>query len=215
MSDRKSPTEQGGRPDSWFRRMSLPRHKLPPHHKLARLTRFRLIIPLKRHPDLPEIKARGVAWGTALAMTPLVGIQMPLVTLFWLMTRPFEALRFSLVLGLAWTWVTNVFTLVPFYYAFYVTGQIALGHWDDFAGYDTFAKLFSGALVADVGVVERTLRYIEWLAREIGLTMLLGCVPYVIGGAWLSYRLSLAFLHSRQRRRRARQETEAQARDGA
>lgn len=184
--------------------MGLPRHQLPPHHKLARLTRFRLVIPLKRHPDLPEIKARGVAWGTFVAMTPLVGIQMPIVTLFWLITRPFETVRFSLVLGLAYTWITNVFTLLPFYYMFYVTGQVMLGHWGDLAGYETFTKLFSGALVNDVGFVPRTLHYIEWLAREVGMTMLIGCVPYAVLGAWVAYRLSLAFLHRRGRKRAAR-----------
>jgi uncharacterized protein len=207
VSDRKSPAKQRTGPAGWFRRMGLPRHKLPPHHKLARLTRFRLIIPLKRHPGLPEIKARGVAWGTAIAMTPLVGIQMPLITLLWIAFRPFEALRFSLVLALAWTWVTNVFTLVPFYYAFYVTGQVLLGHWDNLAGYETFATLFSGALITEAGFLERTIRYIEWLAREIGVTMLIGCVPYVIGGAWISYALSIAFLRRRQRRRGGRGET--------
>ena len=90
---------------------------------MLRLLKYRLIIPLLRSEKPVQYKAKGVAVGLAWALTPLVGIQMWLVFVTWLIWKKISKEGFSLTLALAWTWVTNVFTLVPVYYIFYVTGQ--------------------------------------------------------------------------------------------
>ena len=102
---------------------------------LTRLLKLRLVIPILRSPHPPEHTARGVAIGTMWAMTPLVGIQMWLVSMTWIVYKKVFKTSFSLPLGLAFTWITNVFTMVPMYYIFYVTGQLMLGHWDSISGY--------------------------------------------------------------------------------
>ena len=89
-----------------------------------------LRIPLIRSQKPAEYKAKGVAVGLAWAMTPLVGIHMWLVFMTWVIWKKFSPKGFSLTLGLAWTWVTNVFTMVPAYYMFYVTGQLMMGRFD-------------------------------------------------------------------------------------
>ena len=68
---------------------------------LGRICRYRLVIPILRSPHPPEYKARGVAVGTAWAMTPLVGIQMYLVFMTWLISKKVFKWNFSLPLGLA------------------------------------------------------------------------------------------------------------------
>jgi hypothetical protein len=105
--------------------------------KGIRLIRIRLIVPLLRSPHPPEYKARGVAVGLAWAMTPLVGIQMWLVFMTWVASRKFFKWDFSLPLAIAWTWLTNVFTMIPIYYIFYVTGQIIRWQVDSISGYTT------------------------------------------------------------------------------
>ena len=61
------------------------------------------------------------------AMTPFFGIQMALVMGTWLVTKKIFNWDFSIVNGLAWTWVTNVFTLLPVFYMFFLTGNLMLG----------------------------------------------------------------------------------------
>ena len=91
----------------------------------------------------------GVAW----AMTPLVGIQMYLVFMTWLIGKKIFKWSFSLPLGLAYTWLTNVFTLVPFYYAFYATGQWMLCR--PVAAFDNLKGTIETAFNADFSFVEK------------------------------------------------------------
>ena len=72
--------------------------------RIKRLLRLKLIIPLLRSPHPPEYKARGVAVGMAWAMTPLVGIQMWLVFMTWVIAKKIFKWGFSMPLALAWTW---------------------------------------------------------------------------------------------------------------
>jgi hypothetical protein len=92
---------------------ALPKRSL--WQRMVRLTTYRLLIPIKRARHAPEYGARGVMVGMAWAMTPLVGIQMYLVFMTWLIARRLFRWNFSLIIGLAWTWTTNVITLFPIY----------------------------------------------------------------------------------------------------
>ena len=62
---------------------------------IGRLFKKRLLIPIIRSPHPPEYTARGVAIGTMWAMTPLVGIQMWLVSMTWLFYKKFLKTSFS------------------------------------------------------------------------------------------------------------------------
>ncbi len=172
--------------------------------RLGRLARLRLIVPIKRSRHPPEYTARGVAIGVAWAFTPTVGIQMYMVLMTWLVCKPFKRFEFSVLVACAWTWVTNVFTLLPCYYGFYVTGQIMLGRWDDLAGWNAFVGTWRNIVLGrDAGVWESLLRYVTQVAKQEWEPLVLGSIPWAVGLAWLGYVWSLKFL--RHRRRRAQQ----------
>jgi|APTNR8051073442_1049403.scaffolds.fasta_scaffold03581_5 hypothetical protein len=168
--------------------------------RVRRLAHLRLMIPIKRSRHPPEFAARGVAIGLFWAFTPLVGIQLYLVLLTWLVARLRADFNFSLIIAMAWTWVTNVFTLWPTYYVYYLTGRILMGNWTFSTGYREFVDTWQSALGTDQGLLQAAISGVTAIAREQGLPLLIGCIPYAIGSAWLGYRWSLAYV----RRRRAR-----------
>lgn len=178
----------------------------------TRLARYRLVIPVLRSRHPPEHTARGVMTGLFWAMTPLVGIQMLLVLATWIACRRLFDWHFSLVLGLAWTWVTNAFTILPFYYAYYVTGQVLLGHWDALTGFDTFATLWREAFAADVGFWKAVADYTVALVEGWGVPLLIGSLPWAFGSAAIGYWVSLRVSRRRAAIRAARAEQADQRR---
>jgi uncharacterized protein (DUF2062 family) len=171
--------------------------------RLVRLITYRLLIPIKRARHAPEYVARGVMVGMAWAMTPFVGIQMYLVFMTWLIARRLFRWDFSLIIGLAWTWTTNVVTVFPIYYVFYLTGQILLGHWDNIGGYASFVGLLEQTFGPDLSLWETLERYGVFVIKDWGLAMAIGSLPWSALGGWLGYRWGLAYA----RRRRAKRTT--------
>jgi len=171
----------------------------------VRLIRYRLVIPLLRSRHPPEHTARGVAIGLMWAMTPLVGIQMLCVALTWIITSRLFSWHFNLVLGLAWTWITNVFTVLPFYYAFYVTGQLLMGHFDDFSGYERFVALWQETFTPDATFWEITKAYTVDILQGWGLPLLVGSLPWVLITGIVGYVSTLRLSRRRQARLQARQ----------
>jgi len=170
---------------------------------LWRLIRYRLHIPMKRSSHPPDHIARGVMVGMAWAMTPFIGLQMTLVFLTWLLTRRAFNWDFSLANGLAWTWTTNVFTLIPIFYIFYVTGQIMLGHFDDITGYETFKGLFAGVHNPASGWLDYVSKWFAGFLVGVGLPLTVGSIPWAVFAGWVSYYLTLRFV-TQFRARRAR-----------
>lgn len=142
----------------------------------------------------------GVAW----AMTPTVGIQMPIVLATWIVARRLFRWDFSLVNGLAWTWLTNVFTLVPCYYVFFVTGQIMLGRFDDLAGYDSFVRLWDSTEKPTLDSWDSIVLWFRTIFEGWGVSMLVGSLPWAVVCGWAGYVWSLAFVRKYRARRRAR-----------
>lgn len=171
---------------------------------LWRITRHRLVVPLKRSSQPPEYRARGVAVGMLWAMTPLVGIQMYLVTMTWLVMRRSPKTNFSVIIGCAWTWVTNVVTLPPIYYVFYVTGQVMRGQWDDLAGFNAFVKMWDESFSGTQGFWETTVSLMELLVENFGISMMVGCLPWAIASYFISYKLTYQFIMKRRARREER-----------
>ena len=187
------------------RRRSLP-------ERLTRWLRYRAVIPLKRSRHPPAYMARSVSVGLFWAMTPTIGVQMAMVMLHWLAVRWRRRWDFNVVYAMAWTWVTNMFTVLPVYYVFYITGQVFLGRWDDLAGYRSFLRLWHTPFVDDPGGldsrIDQVLVFFDVVVRGWGLAMLVGCVPYAIVAAWIGYVWSHKFVvrhrSNKLRRRLAR-----------
>lgn len=164
--------------------------------KLKRGIHFRLIVPLKRSTQDPVILARGVLVGMAWAMTPLVGIQMTTVLVTWVIAKKLFSWSFSLPIALAFTWVTNVFTMVPIYYVFYVTGKIMMGDFSNITGWDSVKEMTQNTFFGDYSTYESILLFCRMLLQDWGLAMAVGCLPWAFVMGWISYRWSLKFLIS-------------------
>ena len=164
---------------------------------LGLLLRVKLVVPMLRSTSAPEITARGALVGMAWAMTPLVGIQMYLVFMTWLFSRKVCKWDFSLPVGLAWTWVTNVFTVPPFYYAFYVTGKMMTG---TFAERTTYAKFYDliMKIVNENGVVEALKATVAVLIKDWGFSMMIGSIPWIVFGGWGAYAWTLWYIRKRR-----------------
>lgn len=179
---------------------------------LYRLVRSKLVIPVVRSPHSPEHTARGVMVGLVCAMTPTVGIQMSVVLFAWFVAQKWLRWDFSLVNGIAWSWVTNVFTMVPIYYTFYVTGQVIMGRFGDLGGYESFTRVWSVLLTSEGGWWERFVAWLDVMVTDWGLPMVVGCIPWAILFGWLGYRLSLNYvIRHRENRRLRRQRKRRQA----
>ena len=121
-------------------------------------------------------------------MTPIFGAQMAAVLITWLIARRLFKWDFSLINGLAWTWTTNVFTLLPAFYVFYVTGQVMMGRFENLGGRETFDRL--SAIISDPNLtgIEAATNWVSTIASDWGLPLCIGWVPW--GGAFGLDRLS-------------------------
>lgn len=171
------------------------------------------MIPLVRSRQPPENAARSVAVGLLWAFTPTFGVQMAFVCVHWYVARVFFRRDFNVVVAMAWTWITNVFTVAPTYYAFFVAGQILLGRWGDLSGYrgfQEFRRTALGEIAGDPASFEAWRTYVSVVAEGWGLAMLVGSAPfaalaYVAGYRW-ALRVTLRWRARRRRARRVRAE---------
>jgi uncharacterized protein (DUF2062 family) len=168
-------------------------HKKRWTERFRRLIRLRLIVPIKRSRRPPEYSARGSLVGLVWAFTPLIGFQIYLCLATWIVARKLFKWDFSLAVACAWTWTTNMLTMVPAYYMFYVTGYYLLGFQDNAADYAGFAHIFREA--ADVGV---------WNALKVsvtkcGLLLSVGCLPWAAFFGWLGYSCTLKYTLMRRK----------------
>ncbi|MBR1544721.1 MAG: DUF2062 domain-containing protein [Alphaproteobacteria bacterium] len=161
--------------------------------RCQRLLKMKLVVPVMRLSLPPEVKAMGVGVGLFWAMTPLVGIQMWIVFMTWLFFKKVLHIDFSLVLGIAYTWVTNVFTMIPIYYIFYVTGQIMRGKIGDISGYSHLSNIFKDAFMGDLSFYEKWVLIFKILLKDWGISMAIGCLPWAIVCSVVGYRLTLKF----------------------
>jgi len=166
---------------------------------LLRFVYLRLIIPLKRSSHPPEYTARGIAVAVFWAFTPLIPIQTYLLGLTWLIARRFPQTEFNLLVGLAWIWITNAFTMIPVYFMFYVTGKFLLGHWDGTVGYTTFAEQWRIIIEHSDGFFETSKAISQLLLRQQGIFLAIGSLPYAFGFGWLAYVWSRRFLRKSSR----------------
>ncbi|MDA1098488.1 MAG: DUF2062 domain-containing protein [Proteobacteria bacterium] len=181
--------------------MTRPKHNLWQGYR--RLLRLRLVIPVLRSPAAADYTARGVFVGLLVAMTPTVGFQMLIVAGIWAAVRLLRpAWDFNVVVGMLWTWLTNVFTAPPIYYLFLLTGEAMLGRWGDAGGYAMFSDRLVELLQTDASFLESLWIYAVGIFDAWGVPMLLGCVPWAFGSAFLGYWWSLRLVQRFRERRR-------------
>jgi hypothetical protein len=108
------------------------------------------------------------------------------------------------VIGVAWTWVSNIFTMWPTYYLFYLTGKLLTGEFHDARGYQHFVGKLQALLAEHGGFVKTLAASLVMVAHDQGVPMLIGCVPWAIATAWLGYWCTLRYVHRRRRVRSAR-----------
>lgn len=142
-----------------------------------------LRIRLRSHP--PEHAARGVGIGMFAAMTPTIGIQIPIMIGMWLCVRRW--FDFSLPIAIACTFITNVFTFVPIYYLFVVTGRFMLGQNDEVRSFDFFSSRLTTTVndpsVEPIGMLTNMIQIFD----AFGLPLMLGCLPWAISISIVSY----------------------------
>ena len=177
--------------------------------RIGRLMRLRLVIPMVRSRQPPENTARAVAVGIFWALTPTFGIQMALSAVHWYIARTFFRRDFNVVVAMAWTWVTNLFTVPIAYYLFFLTGQILLGRWNDLSGYESFQTFWVTAM-GEAGGDPTSLAawntYFSVIVEGWGLALLVGSLPLAFVGYFVGYYWTL---HIARRWRVLRQEKRA------
>lgn len=188
-------------------RRAIPQRRRSRWARLRRWVHYKLMIPIKRSHHPPEHTARGSLVGLAWAFTPSIGLQMLLVIATWIVARRLFRWDFNVIVGVAWTWTTNALTMLPSYYAFYVTGQVMLGQWHDLAGYQSFLALWqSTAGPADEGTdLAATASLYGEVLLGWGVAMVVGCIPWAVLTGWVGYVWTLRFVrrhHEAKARRR-------------
>jgi len=188
-----------------------PQNDYTAWERFNRLLRYRLVVPILRTRHEPEYTARGVLVGVAIGLTPTVGVQMPIVLGIWGIVKGITPRwNFSLIAALAWVWLSNVFTIVPLYFGFLVTGRLLMGDFDTVPGYEAFSRELMAALEVKADGMNGFWAQTRNLFELYGLPMLIGCVPWMVIGGWASYSWTDAYLYRRRRRaeekRRARGE---------
>ena len=186
--------------------------------RFYRVMRLRLIIPMIRSRQPPENTARAVAVGLLWAFTPTFGIQMALTCVHWYIARTFFKRDFNLVVALAWTWVTNLFTVPICYYTFFLTGQIMLGRWNDLTGFSSFQKFWVTAM-GETGGDPTSLQaweiYFSIIVEGWGLAILVGSIPFAIlgyiGGYHWTLRMVTRWRAARLKQRRQKASARRQA----
>lgn len=153
---------------------------------------------ITRHFRDSKAPAKEVALGTAVgffwAFTPLIGAQMSLVLLNWLIFRIFS-FRFSIPIAVALVWISNPFTMPPLYYFFYLIGKPFLnlaGHETDTVSFSAFSGLFDEA--SAMNFWDSIVFWGKIILNDLGLPMLVGGMLFGFPFAFASYFVTLPLI---------------------
>ncbi len=167
------------------------RRKHGPHwlpEGLGRLLYLRLVVPVRRERNGAHTIARGAMVGAFIGMTPTVGIQIPIVLVVWWAMRRL-GWHFSVILAIAWTWLSNPATMLPLYYLFYRTGGLMLRLFiqlPEGGNGDPLRMLLHGD---GPGSMTESSRLFLHILEVAGLQMMIGCLPYGLALGLFAYWL--------------------------
>ena len=136
-----------------------------------------------------------------------MGLQTLFMLATWAILRRGFGKDSSIVQALIWAWVNNPITMVPMYYVFYVTGLWLTGTSGSLGGYDAFVTLWDQS-AHEPSFFAR----IALLARQIGVALTVGCIPFALILSWIAYSWSLAATRARRRRIRRFDRVQAELR---
>lgn len=150
----------------------------------------RVLEPVRRAQGSPGAIARGSALGVWVALTPTVGVQMLVVSVLGI------PLRANIPVAIAVSWISNVFTMIPMYFAYYWFGALILGM--EPRSFLELNEVFSRQIEAlpETGVVNGMLA----LGWDVVRPMWVGSLLMATLAVFPSYHLTLRWA----RRRRAR-----------
>ena len=144
------------------------------YNKWAIFIRRKIIIQMKRKQRDPRYVARATMIGAGSSFIPFP-VQMPFVFAIWFVARKLKW-RFSLVLGLAWTFLSNTFTNIPIMYAEYVLGNWMRGR-SDTTSYKAIGEKFSESMISGM----------KDIVTEYGISIVVGSVPLILSFAIMGY----------------------------
>jgi uncharacterized protein (DUF2062 family) len=156
-----------------------------------KLFREKFYKTLIHSPHPPEFIARGAAVGTFIAMTPTFGFQIALSIAVWYMGKITKKTSFSLPVAIAMTWITNYFTVLPYYFIAYLLGA-KMGNFffsiDAPVNYLQFKLIWLPAMSASFWEF-----FVElWrVFLKIGIPLLLGSLPFAIILSIIAYPFTL------------------------
>lgn len=134
----------------------------------------KLIRPMSRSYANPNYLAIACAVGMGMAFAPFPG-QIPVVIVIWGIARKLK-LRFSLMISLAWTFISNVFTNLPLFYLYYRTGDYFLRGKKELS-YQGLKDMFSDGI--GLGL--------KGMVTELGYAILLGSFLFMVVFTFIGY----------------------------
>ena len=124
----------------------------------------------------PKCSARATMIGLGLSFAP-IPFQMPMVFFVWIIAKKIKW-KFSLIIALAWTFVSNWFTNLPLFYLYYKTGALFFG-----CGKNIDYQIISN--IYKTGSIEKIYVFFE----DVGLCILCGSLVYMFLGFLIGYPL--------------------------
>jgi len=123
--------------------------------------------------------ARSTSTGLFWCFTPTVFIQQAVIVIYWRLVRN-TFLHFHLPLAWGWTWISNPWSMLPLYYAYFLVGQnisTILGYKGSIDGFALDLSSFNDFWVS-VGPI-------FW-------QVLIGSMAFSVLGALFGYYISLS-----------------------
>ncbi len=138
------------------------------------------ITRLKKHLNRqykdPKYIARASLVGISMAFAPFP-MQSPVIVALWLIAKKLK-LKFSLIVAIAWSFISNIFTNIPLFYLYYITGNFLIGEPSQIAYNNIDLKSIN----------------------QLGVSFLLGSVFYMICFGTIGYFISLKITKTKQLR---------------
>lgn len=173
--------------------------------KIWQIIDERLVKPFRESHAPADHLALGSAVGVFWALTPLVGIQMYLVSMTWAVGKFFK-IRMSLPIGMAMVWISNPLTMPALYYIFYITGYyifILFGAEMTEMSFQSFSQVIDEAL--SMSLVDSLIYWGKFLLNDFGLPALIGGFVTGIPGGIFAYRFTMKWV-ARHRTKLAKKE---------
>lgn len=161
---------------------------------------YKLVYPFKASNAPIHDVSLGAAIGLFWALTPTFGIQIPILSLNWVVFRFFK-IHFYMPVAFALLWITNLITVPFFYYIFYKIGRAVCfqsGCRDVSVGIDAFRNIF--LIPEGAGWLEGIIDVTTRLYVNFGYPLFVG--GFLFGGitAILSYPIVMYFVTVHRRK---------------